>query len=116
MTHIDSQFWDFLDRLISSSRVVIDRPRATAHPRYPGLIYPLDYGYLEGTSAIDGGGLDIFLGALPGKRLDCLALTVDLDKRDAEIKLLLGCTPAEKQTVLEFLNGASMRACLVERP
>jgi inorganic pyrophosphatase len=112
---ISPVFWDFLDRLVANSRLVIDRPTGSAHPHYPSLIYPMDYGYLEETVTIDGGGLDVFRGSLADPVLDALALTVDLEKRDAEIKLLLGCTPAEEQVVLDFLNGYSMRACLLRR-
>jgi F420 biosynthesis protein FbiB-like protein len=108
-------FWEFLDRLVASSQVTLDRPKGTAHPRYPDLVYPLDYGYLENTTAIDGGGVDVFVGSQPDRALRSLALTVDLNKRDAEIKLLLGCTPDEEQVVLDFLNGFTMRACLVPR-
>jgi len=110
------EFWDFLDRLAAEHRVVIDRPAGSAHPRYPTLIYPLDYGYLEDTTTVDGDGLDVWVGSLPERRLDALALTVDLHKRDAELKLLLGCTQAEKAVILDFLNGNSMRASLVPRP
>ena len=109
------EFWSYLDRLAVESQVVIDRPRDSTHPRYPELVYPLDYGYLEGTTTVDGGGLDLFLGSSPTKSLDAVALTVDLDKRDAEIKLLLGCTEADKQVVMDFLNGWTMRAWLVRR-
>jgi F420 biosynthesis protein FbiB-like protein len=38
-----------------------------------------------------------------------------LTKRDAEIKLLLGCTPEEQAEALDFLNGFTMRAMLVSR-
>jgi coenzyme F420-0:L-glutamate ligase/coenzyme F420-1:gamma-L-glutamate ligase len=108
-------FWDYLDRLVAESQVVVDRPRGSTHPRYPGLVYPLDYGYLEGTTMVDGGGIDVWVGSLASKIPDSVAMTIDLDKRDAEMKLLLGCTAAEKQIVLDFLNGASMRAWLVHR-
>jgi coenzyme F420-0:L-glutamate ligase/coenzyme F420-1:gamma-L-glutamate ligase len=112
---MDQEFWQYLDRLVAASPVEIDRPRGSAHPRFADLIYPLDYGYLQGTTTVDGGGVDVFIGSQPGRALDALALTVDLDKQDAEIKLLLGCDEAEKQVVLDFLNGAAMRACLVRR-
>jgi F420 biosynthesis protein FbiB-like protein len=110
-----ADFWDYLDTLVASSRLVLDRPKGSAHPRYPELIYPLDYGYLDGTRAGDGDGIDVFVGSDPARELHALALTVDLHKRDAEMKLLLGCTHAEQQIVLDFLNGATMRACLVRR-
>ncbi len=113
---ITDEFWNYLDQLVAGNPIVIDRPKGSAHPRYPELVYPLDYGYLDGTTTIDGGGLDLWVGSQPGGALTALALTVDLHKRDAEIKLLLGCTETEKQIILDFLNGASMRAMLVRRP
>lgn len=58
-------FWAALDELVATSTVRIDRPKGTAHPRYPSFIYPLDYGYLEGTQAADGGGIDVWVGSLP---------------------------------------------------
>jgi len=112
---MDQEFWHYLDHLVSTSQVEIDRPKGSAHPRFPDLIYPLDYGYLQGTTTVDGSGIDLFIGSQAGRLLDAVALTVDLEKRDAEIKLLLGCTEAEMQFALDFLNGASMRACLVRR-
>jgi F420 biosynthesis protein FbiB-like protein len=112
---MNPDFWRYLDQLVSESQIEIDRPKGSAHPAFPELIYPLDYGFLRNTTTVDGGGIDLFLGSRPEPLLDALALTVDLAKRDAEIKLLLGCTEAEKQIALDFLNGASMRACLVQR-
>ena len=109
------EFWAYLERLVAEHPIVIDRPRGSAHPAFPTLIYPLDYGYLDGTTAIDGGGVDLWLGSLPERTLDALAITVDLHKSDVEIKLLLGCSAEEQQTILDFLNGASMRATLVQR-
>ncbi len=113
---LDSQnFWDLLDRLVEKCELVIDRPRSTAHPHYPNLIYPLDYGYLADTRTIDGGGIDVWLGSLGDRSLNALAITVDLDKRDAEIKIMLGCTPAEQHIIMDFLNGYSIRAALLQR-
>ncbi len=109
------EFWEYLDQMVADSRIMIDRPKGSRHPRYPSLIYPLDYGYLEGTTTVDGGGIDLWLGSLPGRSLDSVVMTVDLHKRDAELKLLLGCTDQDKITILEWLNMNSMRAILVSR-
>jgi inorganic pyrophosphatase len=54
-----TEFWSRLDELIKSSEIVIDRPKGTPHPKYPDLIFPLDYGYLKGTSGGDGDGIII---------------------------------------------------------
>lgn len=109
-------FWDFLEQLIASSEIVVDRPKGSQHPRYPEIIYPLDYGYLAGTASADGDGIDLWLGTLPEKTLIAILILVDLHKRDSEIKLLLGCTPQETQVILNFQNSGSMRAELHNRP
>lgn len=108
-------FWQHIDRLVAEAEVVIDRPAGTAPPRYPDLIYPLDYGYLQGTSAADGSGIDVWRGSLPGGAVTGVICTVDLTKRDAEIKILLGCTPEEMQTALRTHNSGSMAGVLIGR-
>jgi F420 biosynthesis protein FbiB-like protein len=55
------------------------------------------------------------VGSLPEGRLEAVALSVDLLKRDAEIKLLLGCTPEEQATIARFLNSDQMRAVVIPR-
>ena len=108
-------FWDALDRLAADSRLVIDRPRGSAHPRYPDFIYPFDYGYLENTTASDGGGIDIWVGSLPERRVTAVICTLDLVKRDSEVKLLLGCTPQEAQAILRVHNDRHQAGLLIER-
>ncbi|GCE06246.1 inorganic pyrophosphatase [Dictyobacter aurantiacus] len=113
----DEAFWQLLTTLVGSSTINIDRPRGTAHPRYPDVIYPLDYGYLSGTTSGDGDGIDAWLGSQPERRINAILITVDLTKRDSEIKLLIGCTSQEQQTILAFHNrSANQSAILVERP
>jgi F420 biosynthesis protein FbiB-like protein len=112
---MNTEFWGYLDRLVAEGRIVVDRPKDSHHPLHPELVYPLDYGYLEGVRGSDGDELDIWVGTLALEKPDALVMTVDLDKRDAELKLMLGCTESEKQVVMDFLNGWSMRACLVRR-
>lgn len=103
-------FWLALDALLPESQLVIDRPRGFRHPRFTDFVYPLDYGYLEGTLSADGEGLDVWLGlAAEGKPLtECrvcgVIASVDLDKRDAELKLLLDCTAEEMQAIEQIYN------------
>ena len=111
----EDAFWQALDDLLAQSRIVIDRPAGSAHPRFPDIVYPLDYGYLEGTASMDGEGIDVWTGHA-GRRLDAVVCTVDLLKRETELKLLIGCTDEEKQTVLSFHNATScMKGLLVRR-
>lgn len=113
---MEQHFWTALDRLIEASTLMIDRPKGSAHPRFSKCIYPLDYGYLEGTSAMDGGGIDVWRGSDPEQRLTALICTVDLMKKDSEIKLLIGCTEAELQAVMNFHNDSEyMKGLLIRR-
>jgi F420 biosynthesis protein FbiB-like protein len=109
------EFWSYLETLVASSSISIDRPRGSHHPHYPDLTYPLDYGYLEGTHAADGSGVDVWVGSQSSRAVQGVALSVDLRKRDSEVKILIGCTQKEIDAVLEFMNTGEMRATLISR-
>src|SRR5512138_3074604 len=99
----DTSFWQAISELLVTNNVIIDRPKGSTHPRYPKVIYPLDYGYLENTTASDGGGIDVWLGSFSAnKTLTGILCTFDTLKRDAEIKLLIGCTEDEVQSIRSF--------------
>ena len=55
----DALFWQSMSQLLATNPVIIDRPKGSSHPRYPTVIYPLDYGYLENTTSSDGSGIDV---------------------------------------------------------
>ena len=108
-------FWQALDKLVRESKIIIDRPKGNAHPKYPEFIYPVDYGYLENTSSMDGGGIDVWKGS-NGESINAIICTVDLLKRDSEIKILIGCGEEEKRHVMEVHNdGENMKGILIER-
>jgi inorganic pyrophosphatase len=109
-------YWDALDQLVAESTIRIDRPAGTAHPRFPKFIYPLDYGYLEGTKADDGNEIDVWRGTLPEIRVTGVVCTVDMLKRDVEVKLLIGCTRQEASLILATHNSGPQSAVWVERP
>jgi inorganic pyrophosphatase len=114
---MNPDFWTFLDELVASSTVTIDRPRHSTHPRNPGLIYPYDYGYLEGTTSGDGQGIDVWLGSGDHAQVTGIVCTVDLFKRDAELKVLLGCMAQDTAIISAFLNGTErLRGLAVPRP
>ncbi len=113
---MNEQFWAALDKLIDSSRVVIDRPKGTRHPRFNDFMYLVDYGYLENTTSMDGGGIDVYVGTDENRALCGVVVTVDLMKRDSEIKLLIGCTGEEIQKILETHNQSDyMKGLFVPR-
>lgn len=113
----NDNFWNLMDVLIIQSKIIIDRPKgSSAHPLYPQIVYELDYGYLDGTKSSDNEGIDVWLGTDAEQKLDAIVCTVDLVKRDSEIKLLIGCTPAEKSYIKSFYNKwPQMGGILIER-
>ena len=111
-----NDFWSVLDTLVSQSEIIVDRPKGSTHPRFPDMIYPLDYGYLKDTASMDGDGIDVWRGSADARSVDGIVCIVDLMKRDSEIKILIGCTDAEQETVLRFHNSTEfMKGILVRR-
>lgn len=109
------KFWDALDLLLSEHLLHIDRPKGSAHPRYPEVIYPLDYGYLVNTLSGDQSGIDVWVGSQAEKKINGVVVTVDLLKRDSEIKILVGCSEDEMAEVVRFHSGGRQAAHLVRR-
>ena len=100
----NTEFWNALDSLVEQSEIVIDRPKGTAHPRYPDFIYKVDYGYLKNTTSMDGGGIDVWKGTDKEQKIDAIMCIVDLTKKDSEIKILIGCTEDEKELIYHTRN------------
>ena len=112
----NESFWQAIDTLVSSGKIIIDRPKGSTHPRFPDVKYDIDYGYIENTSSMDGGGIDVWIGSLADKKVNAVICTVDLMKKDSEIKLLVGCTEEEMNTVYEFHNDSEfMKGILIRR-
>ena len=112
----NNDFWKAIDTLVSSGKIVIDRPRGSTHPRFPNIKYEVDYGYIESTSSMDGDGIDVWLGSLADKQVNAVICTVDLMKKDSEIKLLIGCTEEETKLIYEFHNSSDlMKGMLIRR-
>lgn len=42
-------------------RVIVDRPLGSRHPNHNDIIYPVNYGYVEGVFAPDGEEQDVYV-------------------------------------------------------
>ena len=112
---MNDEFWNAIDELVENADIVIDRPKGTAHPRFPNFVYKVDYGYLKETTSMDGAGIDVWVGT-GGKKIDAIMCIVDLMKKDSEIKILIGCTEEEKQIIYQTHNETEyMKGILIRR-
>ena len=111
-----TNFWISLQNLVATSKIVIDRPRGSRHPRYPDVTYPVDYGYLEGTCAGDGDGIDIFHGRSGGDTITGICCTIDALKRDAEVKILYACTEEDISAIRQLMGSGPMACVVVVNP
>ena len=100
----DGRFdWADLEAMIRANGITLDRPHGSPHPRYPDIVYPLDYGYVNATSSTDGEEVDVFVGSARNG-LVALLVTSDFRKGDREVKLLYNCTPEEIYLANGFIN------------
>jgi inorganic pyrophosphatase len=112
----NNEFWNYLNRLVNDNEIIIDRPKGTRHPKYNDIIYESDYGYINNTKTTDGGGIDVFKGSLHNKNVNKIICTIDLLKKDIELKILIGCTIIEERKIYNFLNNSeNMKAIMIEK-
>ena len=109
---LDTLFWQQMMNLIETNAITLDRPKGKPHPRYPELIYPLDYGYLEGTSAGDGDGIDVWFGSTDSKTLTGILCTSDTIQREMEITLLIACSADDLQLIFHRLHTLGLASDL----
>ena len=108
--------WDLWDGLIKVKGVTIERPSGLPHPDHPDIVYPIDYGYVNGTDTVDGAEMDVFKGTAKNGLVAAI-FTEDARKGDLEAKLLVDCSPEEIYLVNGFINFAPtlMRGRLLMR-
>jgi inorganic pyrophosphatase len=112
----NEQFWEYLEKLVTTSEILIDRKKGTRHPTYTNMVYEVDYGYLANTKSMDGDGIDIYIGSKKDTGIDAIICTIDLLKMDSEIKILMACTEEEKAKIYNSLNDSEyMKAIMVQK-
>lgn len=89
MSELDSPLRSWLGRQVS---VVIDRPLGSRHPRYPDLVYPVNYGYVPDAMAEDGEPVDVYVLGIdvPVRTFSGDVIAVVVRHDDTEDKLVTG--------------------------
>ena len=70
--------------------VIIDRPLGSAHAQYPNTVYPINYGYIPGTTGGDGEEIDVYLLGVdhPVKEYIATVIGIVFRENDGEDKLV----------------------------
>ena len=70
--------------------VIIDRPLGSRHPRHLDLVYPVNYGFLPGTTSGDGMPIDVYVLGIKEAvdQVEAVVLAVVVRADDAEDKLV----------------------------
>ncbi len=110
-----TEFWDYADRLFHKHPIILDRAKGARHPRYPDLICPLAYGYLEGTSSTDGDEIAVWIGSGGVQKPKAILLTIDYENKSLENVFIVGCREEEVKFLMDLVNSQSIRAMLFKR-
>jgi hypothetical protein len=105
---IEEDDWRFWERWADRRGIVIDRPRGGAHPLYPDMIYPCDYGHVVGTAAADGDEIDAFVGQVEVGLVGVVALT-HRPSGIADPKLLVNLSREVAEAIVACLDRGNPR-------
>lgn len=97
---------DYADVLGSRVHCVMDRPLGSAHPRYPEMIYPVNYGCVPGVMAGDGAEQDVYIlgPTVPLKTFDGVVIAVIHRFDDCEDKWVVAAE-GDDYMAEEILNA-----------
>lgn len=111
----NAYFWQKIDTLYFSSKLIISRKKNSIHPVYHNLVYPVDYGFLEDTINRDQEGIAVYRGSGSASSIQTLVVAADILKKDIDVKLLVGCTSEEEEEILRFLNQTDFQKSVLIR-
>ncbi len=111
----NAYFWQKVDTLYYSSKMVIAYDKGQTHKEYKNLVYPVQYGYLSDLVNGNNLGIAIFKGSLSSSSVGSLIIAADVLKKDLEPKLLIGCTEEEEMDILHFLNQTDLQKTILVR-
>ena len=90
-------------------KVTIDRPIGSHHPKYNDLIYPINYGYIDGIIAQDGNeqdayvlGVNIALKEFTGRVIAIIHRNNDIEEKWIVAPIGLNYTDAEIMKQVHF--------------
>ena len=70
--------------------IIIDRSAGSTHPKHKNIVYPINYGYIEGIMAEDGEEVDVYVLDIvkPVKKIKAKIIAIIHRLNDDENKLV----------------------------
>jgi len=95
-----------IELLRQTVTVVIDRPLGSRHPLYSDMIYPVNYGYIEGVFAGDKKEVDCYILGIdkPLKVFRGTVIAIIKRLNDAEDKLVVSNKLFSKEEIIKMTN------------
>ncbi len=87
--------------------VTIDRPLGSTHPRYHDMIYPINYGYVEGIFASDGYEQDAYILGIDIPLATFSGIVIAVIHRYDDIEEKWVVAPANKLFTIEDIRKAT---------
>ena len=73
--------------------IIMDRPVGTRHPKHPEIVYPINYGYIDGMLSADGEGIDVYLLGIHEPLESFRAKIIAVVRREDDIEDKLAAAP-----------------------
>lgn len=109
-------FWQKVDTLIMSNNVNITKHAGDSHDSIPGLIYPVDFGYVQDTTGTGNRMIEAYQGSANNQKLvEAMIVSCNILDKDIEVKLLINCDEEEISKIVKFLNSTDFQKALLIR-
>ena len=82
----------------------IDRPLGTKHPKFPNIIYPVNYGYIKEITALDNKYQDSYLLGVTEPVETYIGVVYAIIVREYDIEDKLVIVPKEKKFTIEEID------------
>lgn len=110
----NAYFWQKLDALYLSGDFKVTYKKGSKHPKYPGLIFPCDYGHIETLSSDNQPALKVMKG-VGSNSVQAIVVCANLLDKDVNVLALVGIEKDAEEEVLSFLNQNDFQKTVIIR-
>lgn len=110
----NAYFWQKIDTLYLSGDFKLAHKKGEKHPKNKSLVFPLDYGYVISLNGEQEESVGVYKGT-KNKKIEAVVVCADIIKKSLEVKILVGLTEEEEESLLRFLNATDVMKTIIIR-